>query len=326
MIKDRKSLAVENLVRTLFTVIALVAVAFIIKPYAAEAFNSLFEGNLEQTFNSLVQEINNLNVKSKLVFINLDPNTAIVGFSSNAKEFRCFGCGSDTKDMTSYFVKPDDDACKNSACACLCPKGLVLHDLRGNPPFEMKCDKPICKPLKKDLFDVIEHKENKEQQGQTGYSKLKNTKWTGGFLYDRNSRGDFISNGLPQMQSGRFTVVVTQDNTEKGTYIAVCPNNECTYSLQTQTTAGQGVELPSNICQIMYDCFKKENTGYQKNIQIFPDDFGQLENYCKYNRPITRQYTKEDCEKVQACVKSKGISSQSKCEDKGGFFQLSFLP
>lgn len=323
--KNTKGLAVEHLARTIIMISLVIVVLFIIKDPAEAALKSLFSSNLESSLKEFVGEIDNLQVRSKQIFLPLDKNTAIIGFSSKTKEFRCFGCGLDTKDVTSYINKPDSEQCKDRACICLC-YSLKLPDTRGKYSYEMKCERMSCEVLKKDLFDVIEHKnylEKLEKQGQTDYSKLKNARWEGGFLFEKHSRGDFVSNGLPQKQEPKFTVVVIQENTVDDVYVAVCPGEECTYSFKFQSTQ---IQLPSNICQIMYDCYNKENNNYLQDVRRVTYISGP-ENFCRYNRPATRQYTKEDCEKIQACTNSKlQTSIPSKCTDKGDFYELTFLP
>lgn len=314
-------MAVEHLVRTLLAIALVIIAISIVKKPAEAAFKSVFGGNLEDSFKEFVAEANNFQAKSKQVFVKLEKNTAIIGFSSTAKEFKCFGCGIETTDITSSIAKPENEQCKNKPCVCLCKSGLKFNK-RSNSQYEMRCDRLSCETLKKDLFEIIGHEkyiEELQRREQIDYSALKNAKWEGGFLFERHSREDFISNGLPQKQGAIFTVFITQESTNQGIYVAVCPSEECSYSLKLEQKTQN---LPADICQIMYACFKKENTGYQKDI---PPLFGGPK--CRYNWPVTGQRNKEDCEKVQACANSKLAGPiPSKCEDYGGYYQLTFLP
>ncbi len=323
--KKGVALPVEFLLRLLIVIFLVIVIFNIGKDVGRYVFQNFFGTGLDEHFNEFVNELNKIgiiNVPSRHVFMVLDQNTAIIGFSTSSERFSCFACGSGTgTDITSFFYKPDNQECKGKSCVCLCSNGLQMSD---SSPYQMKCDKMRCASLNKDLAESVELKgyiEKLEKEQQVSYRDLKNAKWTGGFLFERNSKANFIPNGLPQPSSSRFTVYVTKESTEDNAYLGVCPDVECKYTFKTtpkDTT--QAKELPPDICIIMSDCFKKEHTGYQKDIDRVPND-----RCSPYQSPEIRQYTKEDCEKVQQCVISKGITNPSKCIDKGSFFVLSFV-
>lgn len=317
MIKGRKGveLPVEFLVRVLFMIFLVIVVFTIGKEAGKYVFASLFGTDLEKNFNEFVDELNKpfaADVPSRQAFITLDSNTAIIGFSTAAESFRCFGCGS--SDITSYFDKPNNNECNGKSCVCLCPKSLQIGQ---SAPYKMQCDKIKCRSLNKDLAEVVELKnyiEKLEKENNVEYSFLKNAKWTGGFLFEIHFRTTFVSNGLPRPLGRRFSVYVNKGGTEGNFFLTVCPGPDCKYALKEE----QKIEVPPEICQIMYGCF--ESQGIPK---VLP------ENYCKLvaKRPITRMHNTADCEKVKICVQQNPkVKTQGKCSLVGGFYELSFLP
>lgn len=318
MIKNRKgvTIPVEGLVRIIIMISLVIIVFSIGKEIGKYVLKYFFGTDLEGNFNNFADDLNKLSAmesQSRQVFITLDQNTAIIGFSRHSDAFRCFACGSGTNtDITSFFNKPDAQECKDKPCVCLCPTPLQI-DL-SKSPYEMKCDKIKCKSLNENLAETINLKQYIQELGkewQQQFSFLSNAKWTGGFLFERQSRGDFISNGLPQKPGSRFTVYVNKERVENNNYIIVCPGAECESSFKQQ----QGI--PSNICQIMYSCFDSEKVN---RIPKFPD------SYCRYDRPRTRQLDKADCEKVKSCLIGKAALT-AKCEpidpDPDSMYELS---
>lgn len=315
MIKGKKgvTLPVEFLVRILFMIFLVLVVFTIGKEAGKYIFAGFFGTDLEKNFNEFVDEMNKpfeANVPSRQAFINLDSNTAIIGFSTTADGFRCIGCGS--SDITSYFEKPNNNECNSKSCVCLCPKSLQIGQLT---PYKMQCDKIKCRSLNKDLAEMVELKdyiEKVEKENSVEYSFLRNAKWSGGFLFERHFRATFVSNGLPQPLSNRFSVYV---NKGEGNLLIICPGPDCKYSLKIEQKMG----VPPEICNIMDDCFTSLGMQTQKAPPY---------NYCKPGiRPVTRTHSKEACEKIMGCVQQNPkIKTQGKCSLMGGFYELSFLP
>lgn len=305
---SKKGLGVETFLRFAVAIVALIFFFNIGKP-VAEAF---FGSNLEQPFNELAKQINNINVPSKQVQITLEPNTAVIGFSLNANSFKCIGCGSGSAtDVTSYFTKPHAKECESKACICLCKKSFKID--KSKSPYEMKCDRMQCISLNKNLVNAIELKqyvEELEKREPGEYSFLKNAKWVGGFLFERHSRGDFVSNALVQGQGNKFVAYVKKENINNVEYLAICPSPQCTTSVQEEKN------IPPNICQIMYQCIDDN-----KLRRVPPDEFRNV--YCTYTRPATRQRSLDDCEKVRKCTREK-TNTPSSCVQAGLFYELTF--
>lgn len=320
MIKRRKGVAlpVEFFVRVLLMIFLVIVVFNIGKEAGKYIFSGFFGTDLEKNFMEFADELNKpftADVPSRQAFITLDSNTAIVGFSTSADSFRCFGCGSESSDITSFFDKPNANECSGKSCVCLCPKPLQID--KGKKPYEMKCDKIKCIPINKDIAETVELKnyiDKIEKETQAEYRYLKNAKWTGGFLFERHSRGDFVSNGLPQPQGRRFSVYVNKEGTGDKFFLSICPGIDCKYTIKEE----QKIEVPPEICQIMYSCFQ-----LQRIPTVLP------ESYCNLaaKRPVTRMHSQEDCEKVKSCVQQNPkIKTQGRCQSSGSFYELSFLP
>ncbi|MBI2541388.1 hypothetical protein HYV80_01640 [Candidatus Woesearchaeota archaeon] len=321
MIKSRKGVAlpVEFLVRVLFMIFLVIVVFNVGKEAGKYIFAGFFGTDLEKNFEEFADELNKpftANAPSRQAFITLDSNTAIIGFSTSADSFRCFGCGSESPDITSFFDKPNSNECSGKSCVCLCPKPLQINT--GTKPYEMKCDKIKCIAINKDIAETVELKnyiDKIEKETQVEYRYLKNAKWTGGFLFERHSRGDFVSNGIPQPQGRKFSVYVNKEGTGDNFFLSVCPGPDCKYTLKEE----QKIDVPPEICRIIKEC-----AGYR-----IPTG---TENYCslatKPPRPAALIVgNEEDCEKVKSCVQQNPkIKTQGKCQPLGTFYELSFLP
>lgn len=315
MIKNKKSLVVYALI-TLVIAAVLVFVVFKFGGRVAEAVAPFLFGNkAEETLNKFTAEIGKIELNNqKQVFVTLDPNSAIIGFSKNSNSFKCIACGSQSKDITSSFTKPEREQCNNKPCVCLCSNAFQVD--KSTTPYVMKCDsqKMICKTLDNDLVGIVELKKYVEQlnKAEPGKYPSTNAKWIGGFLFERHNRGDFVSSGLPSPQLPRFIVYAKKENINGIVYIEICPGSECSYSIPLEKE-----QLPANICQIMHECFDSENV---RRVPGFPD------SYCRptYN-PKTRQLNEDDCKKVQTCANSK-VNLPSKCEPVAGVYELTFLP
>ena len=64
--------------------------------------------------------------------------TAVIGFSKNAKEFRCYGCqqiyGAAFSEKLLYdsIDKPSNNECNGKSCICACLSGFALGSVSGS--------------------------------------------------------------------------------------------------------------------------------------------------------------------------------------------------
>lgn len=214
--KNRKGLIIEALLRLIIAV-ALLVVIFNIGKLVAGA---MFGGSaLQNSFGKFVEEVDNIDVSMKQAIIYLEPDTAIIGFSSGADAFRCIGCTSrNSEETTSYFKKPENEQCSGKNCICLCQKSLQIESSKY--PLRIGCEKLLCNTLNSNLAAMVKIDANKESSG----------KWAGGFFFLRKDLGSYIlnsePNGLPQ-KGNKFTVFVRKENINGTAYAAVCPLAGC---------------------------------------------------------------------------------------------------
>ncbi|MBI2654704.1 hypothetical protein HYX02_07925 [Candidatus Woesearchaeota archaeon] len=330
MIKNKSGIILEALLRLIISVIVIVFVFNLGRNIAAAVLGT----NLEENFHKFVNEMENLDVDSKQTLVFLKKDSSIIGFSQNAQDFRCYGCGSaQSMDIISYFKKPENEECGKSndknACICLCVKPLQVD--KAKQPYEMKCERILCRSLRSnlDIIDNVElksHLDKLEKRDNVDYSKLKSAKWVGGFLYEKHNRGDLVSNGLPQPVAYRFTVNLERKNIGDKTYIAVCPSSGCIESYKPSQQP-QLQKTPPDVCRVMQDCTK--SLGIRTPSQAFGIGRSQeYDSYCNIaaNRPVTKYITKEDCEKVRECVNKIISLGQTQClTPKGEWPELRFI-
>ena len=213
---------VEALMRIVIMVVLVVIVFNVGKNVAEAAFGGR---NIIENFNTLVNEINKQELGAKQIFITLEPNTAIIGFSKD-KDYQCYGCGGAPKDkLEAQFKHPSDPECKDSACVCICLRGLPK--IRGElPVLEISCDKIQCKKLNFDIYHKVELGDLIIKKYGSGYSRW--SSWQGGFLYARDvGEIDAAISGLPKNYEGKITVFLEKKTIGDNTYAGVCPALPC---------------------------------------------------------------------------------------------------
>ena len=217
----KKGLIVEALMRVIIAVV-LVVIAFNIGKKVAEA---AFGGsNLQEPFNKFVQEINKVE-GSKEAFIILETNTAIIGFSKD-KDYQCYGCGACPKEkLETQFKHHPNAECKDSACVCLCLKGLPK--IKGEQQvLDISCENLQCKKLNSDIYPKIELGDLVYKKYGSNFNRL--SSWQGGFLYARDVGEVSASiSGLPKNSERKMTVFLEKKNVGGNTYVAVCPVAPC---------------------------------------------------------------------------------------------------
>lgn len=214
---------VEALMRAVIMAVLAYIVIFEIGKPAAEA---VFGGsNIIEPFNKLVNEINKQELGTKQIFITLEPNTAIIGFSKD-KDYQCYGCGGAPKDkLEAQFKHPSDPECKDSACVCICLRGLPK--IRGNlPVLEITCDKIQCKKLNFDIYPKVELGDLIIKKYGSSYSRL--SSWQDGFLYARDvGEIDAAISGLPKNYERKITLFIEKKKVNQEIYVGVCPALPC---------------------------------------------------------------------------------------------------
>lgn len=311
MRRKKATILFEAFARILLMVIAIWAVFNIGKMIARAA--GVGASDIEEEFNRFVREINELKVgDAAQVFVTLDPNTAIIGFSKDAKSYKCFNCGTQKKDISTFLKKPDNEQCNNKACICLCRSPLIIDKTVLITPYEMRCEKIKCQTLNEneDLAGTTElrkHFEELDRREPQKYTALMDARWESGFLLERHSRNDFVSNGLPSPQLRRLTIFIQKEQRGNTIFTTVCPGFEC----ESQTKSTTETIFPGGGCGILREC--------SKGIRLFVDDCND-----QAGRIRLRYIEQQNCEKVKSCVVEKTQYLGWKCTDDGFAFTLSY--
>lgn len=223
MIKHRKGLVVEALMR----IIIMAVLVFIVWKIGKTAYAAAFgEGNTLNEFDDFVGIINSAQFKAgeaKQELLTLDPGTAIIGFSKD-KDYKCQSRITIDK-LESTFKRPLDAECKDSACICMCLKGLPTN-MGSQQPLQITCEKLVCKKVKDDIAPIVEIG---SQKGTVyGYTYQQSSLWEGGFLYVRDAgTADIAMSGLPKNDKRTIAIILEKQIVDGKTYIGVCPALPC---------------------------------------------------------------------------------------------------
>lgn len=255
MISNKKAAAemVEILMRIVIALVLLFAAFSIGKKVA----NLVFGGNNEaiDSFNQLTKDINSLQLGTnedyagKQTFISLDSGSAIVGFSRNTQEFRCYGCEAALGSATSYstveqgpifysITKPPNQECNDKPCACFCKKDFKKGELAGGK-IEITCGSFVCSSLNTDIYSRISLegalRNNNIQLATYPY-------WENGFFFNRrklpNTNSNMISNGMTIPNDERKLLIgIEKKKVDGQTYAAACMDLPCIQDIpNAQTT------------------------------------------------------------------------------------------
>lgn len=207
MIKNKKSFI---MVKTLVRVIVVIGVIFFLILPACNKVQSYFDTDqkYKRSFEKFVDKINGFPAGKRPASIELDKDSAIIGFSKNINLFECVNCWDGNKNIV--FDKPTkNQECSESACICLCNEGFDSTEI-GSGDDQAKvihCKKKLnCKQIDKDVVEA------------TVVSVREGSYFNNGFLFARD-----ISdvNGLEKHTQETIDFVV--DKTED--IIAVCTPN-----------------------------------------------------------------------------------------------------
>src|SRR3989338_1727707 len=225
MNKNKKAIIVEALMRIIIMIILIVLVVNII--YKVGRQIGIFGGGVgQESFENLVNEINLLSeAESKQAILYMDEGTAVIGFSKNTKEFRCYGCPQAfLSNAILYSIqKPSNNDCQDKPCICLCLYGLISSPLSGSES-KINCERFSCRTLKQDIVPKI---------SLEGALKKRNVQlasypyWENGFLFVRIKDPETPSNGMPPNSIGRTTLFIEKKKINQENYVGACPLFPC---------------------------------------------------------------------------------------------------
>jgi len=212
--KDTKAFLIvpEALMRIIFTAIG---VFFFVG--ACNAVAEVITGNdgAGSSLTDLVNELSNIN-GADTIFLSLNEDSAIIGFSKDAVSFVCQNCflgsvftGPEFHYGSLTVSKPDNPECIDKSCVCLCTEGLDSSDFNE---VELTCEQFRCQSLNRDIYSPI-------ALGQ----KQGDSYWEHGFIFIRS---DDIPDGLSIDRKKRSLGI--ESKKIRGTeYVAACPQLPC---------------------------------------------------------------------------------------------------
>lgn len=230
MIKSRKAMIIEALMRIIIAIV-LVVIVFKIGKNVAEAF---FGGSdALKSFDDFANEINSIrDDEGKQVLLSLDKGTAVMGFSKNSKEFRCYGCeqaygSAFSQKLLFYSIqKPDNEQCNGKPCMCICLKNLK----KGNyveDESKVSCESFSCRAIKKNIYNRISLENALKKKG-IGTSDYKYPYWENGFFFVRRKNSETPLNGMiPPNDARKITLFIETNKIGQEAYVAACPELPC---------------------------------------------------------------------------------------------------
>lgn len=215
--KNKKSLATSALVRTIITIITLIAVLSISTNIYGSIINT--EEKYVRSFEEFVDNANNVKVGIETFTLSLKKNSAIIGFSKNSDSYKCIDCYAEIGNPKPIVVieKPRSSICSQSACICLC-NGLKLEDKKTKEESMRvgQCEKLYCKTLESDIIDETPIKAYMEVESGAGPVVIEiKAMWNNGFLFANSIYG---ANGLKQYDK----VVIPLYVEKKQNIIGIC--------------------------------------------------------------------------------------------------------
>jgi hypothetical protein len=194
----KKAMIIEALMRTLL-MIGLLVLSF----YAvAKVYRAISPEKDESYLKNMVGILNELGDGSIRPFLlGLSENSALVGFSRGAADFRCVGCAGSQKSTdweTLQITKPQVPECASSACVCLCSD--ISKSEKSTPtqsPYRLlstlSCRQTKCKQL---INNIPEKLYLLESHGATFYQNVNAQNWPyweNGFFFENSKE---IQNGI----------------------------------------------------------------------------------------------------------------------------------
>ena len=207
----------------------LVVIIFNIGKQVAEAFFG--SSNSAQSVENIVAELSSLqNSERRQAFLTLDEGTAVIGFSKNAKEFRCYGCqqvyGTAFSEKLLYYSvdKPSNKECNGKSCICACLKGFTLGSVSGSES-KINCKSFSCKTLNDDLPSKISLEDAlKNRNIQIASYPY----WENGFFFVRRGSAETPLNVMmPPNDISKITVSIEKKQINNNVFVAACPMAPC---------------------------------------------------------------------------------------------------
>lgn len=226
MIKFKKGMIIEALMRTIIAVVLILIVLNIGKNVADAMFGG---SNSLKSLENLANKLNSNELQegfSREELISLDRGTALIGFS-RGWDYECYGCGRKSSDqLESRFKRPSDHECQNSACICLCLKGLPQNRGSEQDVLDITCSRLVCKKINENIVPKIDLGE-KPYRAANGRPLRHSISWQGGFLYARDAGLDGSISGLLRNSQSTIQVIIEKKSVSGITFVGVCPSLPC---------------------------------------------------------------------------------------------------
>jgi hypothetical protein len=149
----------------------------------------------------------------------------VFGFSKTGN-FECYGCGNLEKGkLSSFFTRPQNEECKDSACICLCTSPSVPSDptKSSTEPQEIKCKKATCRKTNYEISSGYEVK-----RFFKSISASDTASWKNGFVYARDIGDNTVPiTGMPRNKERTFSLFLERETANGINYIGVCPVKPC---------------------------------------------------------------------------------------------------
>ena len=227
--KNKRGIVIEALLRIIIMVV-LVVVVFNIGKNVAEAFFG--SSDALQSVENLANELNSnsfQNDERRQSFLSLEKGTAIIGFSKNAKDFRCYTCPQiyavSEESLPYYSIdKPSNAECNGKACICACLKGFA-STTKSDTESKVTCKSFSCKALNYDLPNKISLEDAlKSRNIQIAIYPY----WENGFFFVRWGGAETPSNGMGTPADIRkITIFIEKKQANGEMLVAACPAAPC---------------------------------------------------------------------------------------------------
>ena len=246
MISNKRGAGTETIEILLRVIVALVLLYYAFKFGKSAADIFLGKSEAIDSLNQLAKDMNalqldgNRNFISKETFIYLDKGSAIVGFSKNAKEFRCYSCEESNSEYQpdmiltniifySYSIdKPFNQECNDKPCICFCKKDFIKGELDGDQ-IKITCGSFVCSSLDTDIYIRIPLQEALKSNG---INLALPPYWENGFFFNRaklpKTYPNTMSNGMmfPNYES-KLKIGIEKKKINNQIYVAACMKLPC---------------------------------------------------------------------------------------------------
>ncbi len=227
VILKRKGLTDEALVLIVISVIALVSVLWIGK----NVVNAFIGDPSAESFNNLLSQFSSLKEgEARPILLSLSANSAIVGFSTEGKEFRCIGCNLRMSGNRFYLfiTKPSYPECTSKPCSCLL-KGISIGSIQklGNEEAQqIKYGTATCQSLNSDIPQKIDLK------GAYTGTPVNPPYWENGFFFVNSKDTSNVGYLRKPSDTQKSQIFIELKILNSKNYAAACPQLPCILSQQ----------------------------------------------------------------------------------------------